>query len=74
MYVRETENEYGTPVSEFICETCGGKFTVCPAVEEDKRDNWQNCLAEECDSYDIDRDVSVIVGLGWGTVKREDES
>ena len=33
MRLRETTNEYGTPVVEYRCETCGETFTVCPALD-----------------------------------------
>ena len=48
-------NEFGTPVLERKCSTCGGNFTVCP-VPENLHD-WQDCLSEDCGSYDPDRDV-----------------
>ena len=55
MFLRDTVNEYGTPAAEFKCDTCGGIFTVCPRPEN--FNNWQNCLANECDSYDPKRDI-----------------
>lgn len=63
-YRFESRNEYGTPVSAFTCDTCGGDFTVCPAVRVEKRDQWDGCLATECPSYDPDRDVDMLMLLG----------
>ena len=50
-----TENEYGTPVNLYLCDTCGSSYTVCPAPDSD--DNWKSCLSVECASYDPSRDV-----------------
>lgn len=55
MFLRKTTNEYGTPVAEFKCDTCGTIYTICPQPEN--LDNWQNCMAEGCESYDPSRDV-----------------
>ena len=54
-FLRMTVNEYGTPVSEHCCVDCGSIYTVCPAVSEDF--GWDSCLAVECPSYDISRDI-----------------
>ncbi len=51
-------NEYGTPVSRHVCDTCGGLFTVCPAAKDDST-SWINCLGESCGSYDPDRDIDI---------------
>jgi len=48
-------NEFGTPVSYRVCETCKRPFTLCPAAEG--VEGWENCLADECGSYDPNRDV-----------------
>lgn len=58
-YIREGINDYGTPVSWFNCDDCGDEFSVCPAVPEDQRDEWDGCMADTCTSYDIERDVSI---------------
>jgi hypothetical protein len=57
MRLRETTNEYGTPVAEYRCQTCGEIFTICPAPEPEKDDQWKDCLARECSSYDESRDI-----------------
>ena len=71
MYLRETTNDYGRQVSEFKCEACGRVFTVCPAVSPKGREQWAGCLADECPSYDIGRDVEMIVALGEGEITLE---
>jgi hypothetical protein len=58
-YLREGINDYGTPVSWFKCDACDGEFSVCPAVTEDRYDEWTGCMADTCDSYDIVRDISI---------------
>lgn len=50
-------NEYGTEVSVHRCDACGGTFTVCPAVDENRFGG--GCLAEGCPSYDITRDIDL---------------
>lgn len=57
MRVRKTNNEYGTPVVEYRCETCGELFTICPAPKPEQDDQWAGCLAPMCGSYDPSRDV-----------------
>jgi hypothetical protein len=57
--LRDDVNEHGTPVTWFRCETCGGEFTVCPAVPPEREANWTGCLADECSSYDPARDASI---------------
>lgn len=48
-------NEYGTPVTVMTCTACGHAFSVCPTVDPDE---WgRECLADECPSYDLGRDV-----------------
>lgn len=56
MRLRETANEYDTPVVEYRCETCGETFTICPAPEPEEDDQWAGCMATTCASYDPDRD------------------
>lgn len=65
-------NEYGTPVSCHICESCGHPFTVCPprTVEQ-----WgTGCLGDECPSYDITRDVDMFFEpmADAGLIRRRD--
>lgn len=57
MRIRETTNDYGTPVVEYRCEACGELFTVCPAPSEDRDDQWKGCQADVCASYEPTRDV-----------------
>lgn len=59
MKLRDDVNEYGTPVTWFRCEACGGDFSVCPAVPPERLDNWGGCLDEGCPSYDLSRDAEV---------------
>ena len=56
----ERVNEYGTPVSVHTCQTCGMEFTLCPLVPDDKSDQWPDCMALECESYDPHRDADIL--------------
>jgi len=56
MKIKNSVNEYGTPISIHICETCGQEFTVCPLLPDDAK-GWENCMAETCASYDPKRDA-----------------
>ena len=56
-YIGEGVNEYGTPVTIHKCDTCGDQFSVCPAAPTETRDQWDECLADTCDSYDLIRDA-----------------
>lgn len=58
MFIKTSPNEYGTSTSSFKCDTCGEEYTITPAPKE--VDNWQNCMSEECDSYDPKRDADVL--------------
>ena len=69
-YVGESANEYGTQVSVFDCEECGQRFSVCPHVPEERRDQWDGCLAEGCASYEPTRDADLYFLLGM--VRRDD--
>jgi len=60
MFLGYDNNMYGTKVSVHVCDTCGEKFTVCPAVGE--RPGWDNCATPECGSYDPYRDVDKLFG------------
>ena len=58
MSVERTANEYGIAVDAYQCETCGDRFTVCPANPDRSRDDeWTGCLAVTCGSYDPTRDA-----------------
>jgi len=50
-------NENGIPVADYVCDTCGVDYSICPIPESN--DAWNNCLAPECASYDPKRDC------GW---------
>ena len=56
----ESINEQGTPVSVHDCQTCGGEFTLCPLVPDDKAHEWPDCLEPDCDSYDPHRDADIL--------------
>ena len=47
-------NEYGTRILVRRCKTCNKRFTVCPMPSNPQ--DWENCMAPECPSYDPDRD------------------
>lgn len=64
MRVAETFNEYGTPVTMYLCGSCKTTFTVCPAVEPEHDDQWEGCLAETCASYDPARDGDKLFDAG----------
>lgn len=53
-------NEYGTPITRLVCRTCKRPFTVCPALPTERLDEWQHCMADDCPSYDIDRDPTYL--------------
>lgn len=63
-HLAETYNEHGTPVSLFQCESCPSTFTVCPAVPEDRRDQWTGCMADGCSTYDESRDGDKLFDAG----------
>ena len=61
---------HGTPVSIHQCETCGRWVTLCPAVKQ-RDPAWQNCLALNCDSYDVTRDVDLTWEIEPWKISRE---
>lgn len=67
MFLRMTENDYGTPVSEHRCDACGTVFTVCPAkAGADGDAEWGGCcLGDGCPSYDERRDIDKV----WDAVQ-----
>lgn len=71
MYLQDTTNDYGRQVSQFLCDSCGREFTVCPSMRPDQHDQWTGCLADECPSYDIGRDVDMIIAFGDGELHLE---
>lgn len=54
-----SKNEHDIKVSCHKCDTCGGEFTVAPAIEEGVA-GWENCMSDECASYDPHRDADVL--------------
>jgi hypothetical protein len=52
-------NLYGVPINRSVCRDCGGKFTVTPASET----FGDQCLADDCASYDVSRDAEI--GMGF---------
>ncbi len=54
MKTGEHTNEHGVRVTEHICEACGEPFTICPGI-----DDFPDCLGDDCDSYDPDREVDL---------------
>jgi hypothetical protein len=64
-----TANEYGTRVSAHVCDQCGREFTVCPAKEVGAV-GWDGCLSPECPSYDVERDVDLMLEIEPWRVRR----
>jgi len=62
-----SRNKYGTPVSVHVCDDCGHKFTVCPPAGDD----WGGCLSDNCESYDINRDVDALLFFGCRISRRD---
>lgn len=61
-------NPAGVIQSHHRCGICGKTFSVTPFVADEP---WGGCcLADECPSYDVDRDASLYFMLGL--VQRED--
>jgi hypothetical protein len=65
----EFVNTYGTGVSKHVCETCGSDFTVCPPATNPE--NWRNCMADGCASYDPSRDPFSPAYAGTVIVKED---
>ena len=70
MKIRDDINEFGTKITIFKCDFCGEEFSVCPAVSDEKSDQWTGCLSADCISYDMSRDVDAIMFFGAGEMKR----
>ncbi len=62
-------NEYWTPTSLHVCDTCGRLFTVCPPESDDSF--GKSCLSEECDSYDVTRDVDLMFEIEPWRIERD---
>ena len=58
MHTGYTKNEFGTPVSTHVCDTCGEEFTVCPPGKANE--GWKNCMGVNCPSYDKSRDMDLL--------------
>ena len=69
MYIKRTENKYGTGTSHHVCDTCGVEFTINPAVDSDSS-SFDNCLDERCNSYDSNRDADVLF-MSDNEIRRE---
>ena len=48
-------NEHGILEGHFKCRTCGAPFTVTPCPINPEK--WPNCLAPDCASYELSRDL-----------------
>ena len=70
-FVGHERNQYELPTSRFRCGACRQEFTVTPAIEPTEA-AWPHCLAHECDSYDIDRDVLALAVTDGATLHRAD--
>ena len=55
----ESVNEYGTPITVLVCESCQQQFSVTPALAPDEYSKWKGCTAPECPSYSLDSDVDI---------------
>lgn len=64
MKLRNDVNEYGTPITVFLCEFCDKEFSVVPAIPDINLDNWTGCLRPQCESYDETRDVDKMMEEG----------
>lgn len=62
--IADTFNEYGTPVTMFMCGSCHTVFTVCPAQQSENDAQWTDCLAPSCPSYDAGRDADKLLEEG----------
>ena len=64
-------NEYGTAVFVNTCKKCNREFSLCPMPTEENIKHWDNCLADDCASYDPKRDADKL--FEQGLVKRDDD-
>lgn len=69
--IRDDVNEYGTPITVMKCEFCGVEFTLCPAVPDERLDQWDGCLDTVCSSYDPARDVDAMIFFGMPIERRQ---
>jgi len=59
MKTGEIKCEDGIIRSTHICDTCGQPFDVAPAIKDDEK-GYEDCLMEDCLSFDPHRDLDVI--------------
>lgn len=65
------ENDYGTPVTVFVCSSCGALFTVTGDIDPE---SWgTGCLSIDCNSYDVDRDVDLMFEIEPWRIRQDDE-
>jgi len=50
-------NNEGDKVTIHECNTCGTYYSVCPPVGVHEQEAWDDCLAPDCPSYDLKRDL-----------------
>lgn len=60
MKLSDGVNEFGTPITNFKCDYCGSKFSVCPAIEDKHLDSFKGCTIHPCESYDPKRDIDIL--------------
>lgn len=58
MWLPDSVNKYGTPVSVLRCESCGDTVTICPVIT-DREAFGDGCLADHCPSYSLARDADI---------------
>ena len=71
MWLGYNENEFNTEISEHLCDDCGSLFSLCPSVPS-TAPGWDNCLSEDCESYDPSRDADKM--FENGEVRRDDDN
>jgi len=55
-----SKNECGTRIALHKCDTCGIEYTVTAPKADYSPENFQDCLAPECASYDVNRDMDLL--------------
>ena len=66
------QNDYGTPVSMHICDTCGEPFTNCPVPSDPRSPLYAGCTATTCGSYVEAWDIDKVWDAVQGIVQREE--
>ena len=59
MKIGEVINDNGILASRHKCDTCGTEYEICPVIADDE-EGWENCLLDECESYDPHRDADIL--------------